>query len=162
MNSTPQRAWTQSLEVRIGLLLMLITTGILTGYGVYQYHDLYNKALAELETRASIAATRIGDAVAVPLWEFSLETVEKILRSEMQEKSLYAIVIKGDDGKISVALARDAAWQIAPTGENIAGDFRRTEQKITYNSKVLGAVTVFVTPGPLVQRTTPVLPVARA
>ena len=79
MNSTPQRAWTQSLEVRIGLLLMLITTGILTGYGVYQYHDLYNKALAELETRASIAATRIGDAVAVPLWEFSLETVEKIV-----------------------------------------------------------------------------------
>ena len=146
MDSTPQRAWTQSLEIRIGLLLMLITTGILTGYGVYQYHDLYNKALAELETRASIAATRIGDAVAVPLWEFSLETVEKILRSEMQEKSLYAIVIKGDDGKISIALARDAAWQIAPTGENIAGDFRRKEQKITYNSKDLGAVAVFVTP----------------
>ena len=146
MNSTPQRAWTQSLEVRIGLLLMLITTGILTGYGVYQYHDFYNKALAELETRASIAATRIGDAVAVPLWEFSLETVEKILRSEMQEKSLYAIVIKGDDGKISVALARDAAWQIAPTGEDVAGDFRRQEQKITYNAKDVGAVAVFVTP----------------
>jgi len=144
--TSSSKSWTQRLEIRIGLLLMLITTAILAGYGLYQYLDLQSKAAAELNLRAELAAKRIADAVAPPLWEFSIPVVQKILASEMQEPSLFAIAIKGDDGTFVIGKIRDQEWNVIPLDGAITEIVLQRNEDILHNGKKLGVAEVSVTP----------------
>jgi len=123
MMKNPRRPWKNRLQIKIGLTLVALTTLILAGFGVYQYLTLKSESILGLNILAENALERLAANVATPLWNMNERQVEKILLSEMREKSIFAVVVKDYQKDIFGGKARDENWQVISIDEEISGDF---------------------------------------
>lgn len=90
-----------SIQTKIGIILIVMTTLILSGFGVYQFVTLRSSKLAAINTLAEHALDRLAKNLAIPLWGYETEQIEEILLTEMKEKSLYAILVKDQRQQLS-------------------------------------------------------------
>ena len=136
----------RSIQTKIGIILIVMTTLILSGFGVYQFVTLRSSKLAAINTLAEHALDRLAKNVAIPLWGYETEQIEEILLTEMKEKSLYAILVKDQLQQLSGGKERDEQWQAVNSDGNIEHDDMLTQRKeIVKDGKLLGNVELYVT-----------------
>ena len=136
----------RSIQTKIGIILIVMTTLILSGFGVYQFVTLRSSKLAAINTLAEHALDRLAKNVAIPLWGYETEQIEEILLTEMKEKSLHAILVKDQLQQLSGGKERDEQWQAVNSDGNIEHDDMLTQRKeIVKDGKLLGNVELYVT-----------------
>ncbi len=136
----------RSIQTKIGIILIVMTTLILSGFGVYQFVTLRSSKLAAINTLAEHALDRLAKNLAIPLWGYETEQIEEILLTEMKEKSLYAILVKDQLQQLSGGKERDEQWQAVNSDGNIEHDDMLTQRKeIVKDGKLLGNVELYVT-----------------
>ncbi len=143
--SRPHRRGIHSIQIKLGVALVIVTTVILCGFGMYQYRQLRSEKTAELTQLAQLAVERLSQSLAAPLWFVDTTgQIEAALISEMQEKRIYAIVVRNPDDSLIEAAHRNQDWEIVMTEEDIASDDWITQSTtITKDGSELGVVELY-------------------
>lgn len=137
----------QGIQRKMGLFLILITTFILVGFGLYQHFRDAHNITADINCLAEMTILRLADNLALPIWSVDDSQIEKVLLSEMNEKRIYSVLIRKNDGKkIAVrGIKRDDRWQLIETENDVSGNFIRKSKKIVMEGEELGVVEVCLT-----------------
>jgi hypothetical protein len=132
---------------RISIVVVIITTLILCGYSVFDYIITKKELSGELILRAEVASQRLGKGLVDPMWNIEKDPVESLLKSEMAEKSIFALLVReGDGDAIFLGVKRDAEWNPIAAQQEITGDFIRKQKDIIKDGNKLGSVEVLLTP----------------
>ncbi len=138
-----------SINMKLGIIILVMTTLILAGYGCYQYLDRKAALTAELQYLADIAAKRMAHSLIIPIWTLNLASLEETILSEMQEKRIARVIVKEPDGSVLLTKARQANGAL--TGQETAppDDDIRAQQPIIFKhpktgDAPIGTVTVFL------------------
>ena len=138
--------WIDSIRIKIGMILTLVTVLVLFTYIVFNYLTNKHKFTHELNKFAANTSIRLSKTLSGPLWEVDSEQVEDILSSEMLEDQIYAVLVReGDRHTIFQGGTRDAQWKFRPLANNISGHYIVKQENIQWNGKTIGTVEVYVT-----------------
>ena len=135
-----------NIQLKMGLMLIIVTTLTLCGFGVYQYQNLKSERMAWLTNLSSQVTDRLGDSLVRPLWLLDKDLVEKIIRSEMADPNIAAILVHDYQKRIFSGMKRDGDWKIIPVLEEIPGDYISKGRNIVQEDEELGNLTVHITP----------------
>jgi methyl-accepting chemotaxis protein len=137
--------WTQGLQFKLGISLIVLATLVLAGFGVYQYLMIRKERMALLRHTADAMIERLADNLAKPLWEFANQQRDKVILGEMRENSVYAVAVNDPQGRVVVGKIRDAAGEIVDMQEAFPDSGIIREQAIMIGNKELGTVRLGVT-----------------
>jgi methyl-accepting chemotaxis protein len=142
-----RQLWEKSLQIKIGLILIVFTTLILCGFGIYQYVYLTSRETADLNTFGDVAMKRLAENLARPLWDFDPDLAANILLAEMGAESIYAIVVRENSGSVFVGKQRDKEWGTVNLSEDgLTEDrFITKQQDLQYEDQQLGHVELYLT-----------------
>ncbi len=132
-----------NIQRRVVLLVVAITTAVLALYGIHQYMDVQSDASAELDALAEATVHRLAANLALPLWQFDEDQIEKALLAEMADHRVYGVSVTCASGILSMAKRRDDAWNVVDGGtEPPAGDLVTATAQVRTDDKVAGEVTL--------------------
>jgi len=94
LDSNKPRSISRTLSVGL-LITLVLVAGLSLGIN---YILASRKAKAELETRVEEYISALTDALKVPLWNYSEETIEAICASYAQNEFVAKLLIEGQDG----------------------------------------------------------------
>lgn len=86
--------WVQSLQFKMSLILIVITTTIFSAFVTYSYITEKKQNIAQLSEIAKITSKRIAGSLSDPFWNIDKQMINDIMTSEMQEKRMYSIAIR--------------------------------------------------------------------
>ena len=136
-----------SVQVRLGIIIIVVTTLILSGYTAFDYMNKKKIMMGDIKDHVEVTSTRLGKALVDPLWNIDKKAVDGIIMSEMTEKDMFAVVVsEGKDDKILKGIKRDSNWNPVVVQEKIDGDYITKRTDIVRGTEKLGTVEVFVTP----------------
>ena len=136
-----------SIQAKLNIVLIVLVTIILAGFGIYDYLVMKKRTIGELHSIAESSARRLSGGMAVAIWEMHRDTGIASLESEMVQKSVYAIVVEetGHEAPF-VAMKRDEdTWEPVSFSGNIEGDFIASSKEVVKGEEELGSVHVFLT-----------------
>jgi methyl-accepting chemotaxis protein len=135
-----------SIQTKIGITLIVFTTLILSGFGMYQYRELKSSKEAALHNFADITIDRLAENLIEPLWDLNTSQVEKSILSEMREKSIYAIVVTNSAKERFVGKIRNENQHIVDTDEDISeGYITKNKDMTTQYDEYAGSVELYLT-----------------
>ena len=134
-----------SIQLKIGLTIILLTTVILCGFGVYQYYTRQAREQTRLNTFGHNTAQQLALNLASPLWDFDKAQLTKAVDTAMQDGNLLAVVVKEKNQATLVEKGRDHEWNIVDTLENLPETSSPISADIIKEGNVIGAVDVYVT-----------------
>ncbi|MDJ0622988.1 MAG: ATP-binding protein [Desulfocapsaceae bacterium] len=136
-----------SLSTRI-----LIKVGLAVGccvvlFGIAEFYQTRFQLQKELDHTLLESGRRLGNALAMPMWNVDKGVVESIVRTEMQNKDIEAVLVRDSlAAEIIVAMGRNDTWQIIDLNETDNLKVGRTAGiPISLNGEKLGSVNIFVT-----------------
>jgi len=134
------------IQAKTIVLVMLITTIVLIGFGALDYIQIQMEMTSHLEESATIIADRLSKTLVDPLWDMEMDKINNIIKAEMAEKRVYAVFVE-ESGSISTGRIRDKDWRITETTKALEGkQYIRCRKKMTKDENVLGVVEVVNTP----------------
>lgn len=98
------------LQIKIGVLLICITTFLLAGFSLYQYITLRVGMMSEIEELAETILERLAENVLKPVWDFDPDQAENVILTEMRTKSLFAVLVRTADDTLFAGKFRDEEW----------------------------------------------------
>lgn len=149
-----------TISAKVSLLVALLTTVILTGFGAVQYHRLRSDGNAQLSAQADQVAKRLASGVEAALYNLDEKVIGQALDAEMAAPELLGVcVLEGvvDPAKLSQATQDKASaikvvqgrirngQTILPEKTMPAGFAHERIQPITHEGKQIGAVQVRLT-----------------
>ena len=136
----------RSIQFKIGLIVISLTTLILSAYGVYQYGEIRSRKMAELSMLADNVVEKLVENLAMPLWNFEKSQTEKVILSEMRDHSIYAVFVRNtyDEGLFTGKI-RDENWHIIDAGDEVTEDALTRSSQILRGDDTLGTVEVHLT-----------------
>ncbi len=136
----------RSLQVKVNLTFILITTIILTGFNIFAYMSDKSDNVNDLNIYADFIAERLSKNFVAPMWDMEIEKLQDIIKFEMGEKQIYSIIIKNDEDKSVVAGGvRDKSWNVKKTKDEITGDYIIKVKDIAKKDENLGTVSIYFT-----------------
>ncbi len=133
-----------SIQLKIGLTIVLLSTFILGIYGLSQYHRLKKRKDTQLNFLAGTVTDRLADNLLVPLWNFEKQQVGKVLLSEMNNPHIFGITVRvGEnifDGK-----KKNENGDITAFEQEITGDYIVRNKEIVRDKEKIGSVDIFLT-----------------
>ncbi|MDM8549449.1 ATP-binding protein [Desulfobacterales bacterium HSG2] len=140
------KLWENSIQTKIGLSLIAVTTIVLTVFGIYQYFDHKSRKLAEIDQLAEITTNRLRKNLILSVWNYDEKQVEESVTSEMNEKRIYAVLIREtQENTILTAKKRNKKWQIVEAGSEISDDLVIKSKDIVKKNAKIGVVSVYFT-----------------
>lgn len=137
--------WKWSVQVKVGVILAILTTLIFAGFGLRQYDALRSQKIEDLNLLADVTLAKLTQNLIRSLWDFDQDLGAKMILAEMQEEAIYAIVVKNDNGHLFVGKSRNSDWQIVDSQEEIVGDFIIRQQELVSSEGKIGAVGLYLT-----------------
>ena len=135
--------WHNSIRVKLGLILIGVTSVIMIIYGAVQYAVDSRKKSDAIDVVSSQAILRVANLLASPLWDIDEKRIDYILISEMVEKSTFAIIVRDPKKNIIAGKMRDGSWDVVPCTEPVPGSHIVRKKAIVYGSTVLGEVELY-------------------
>ena len=130
---------------KISVAILLVVIGILGASEWNQYSIAKGAAEKQLDELAGRTLERLGQNLVLPLWEVDVAWLEKVVNTEMEDHSVYAIVVHGE-GDITIAKMRDSQWHSVDADREINGDLVRGKLAIYHDSdRMIGSVTLYIT-----------------
>ncbi len=131
------------------LFLVVILTAILAGFGVYEYTATRQQMLEDLKQDGENIAQRLQVTLKRPIWDFDTDQAQKIISSEMADRSVYAIVNRDKDGSaVFAGRMRNEQWGLAEIPEDAdlgSGEQLKIVKDIVKEDEKLGTVEVYLT-----------------
>ncbi|GAK54372.1 methyl-accepting chemotaxis protein [Candidatus Moduliflexus flocculans] len=134
-----------SIQLKIGMTIILLTTAILSGFGLYQYQTRQTRELDRLNAFSQNAAQQLALNLVSPLWDFDKEQMVKVVETAMQDGNILAIAVKDKSQSLLVARGRDQDWNLIETLEKLTETGTPTTVDITKDNNVIGSIEVYVT-----------------
>jgi len=136
------------IQTKTIFLVILITTIVLIAFGLFDYIQIQTEMTSDLEESAKIIANRLSKTLVDPLWDMEMDKIDNIMKAEMAEKRIYAIIVKENNSDVvSQGRVRNEKWEITKTDKVVEGDqYIRSVQKLVKEEDVLGTVEVVNTP----------------
>ena len=135
-----------SIQIKMGLILIGITALVLVMYGTVQFYFHKVQQLENLSDFTILSAERLTKQLAAPLWSFDEEQINSLLKTEMSEKSIFAIIVKGYD-EVLAGSVRDENWNVTVTDKIPEVDgYIIKERVILHEGEEVGSLQVFSTP----------------
>ncbi|MFA6008895.1 MAG: methyl-accepting chemotaxis protein [Desulfobacteraceae bacterium] len=136
--------WHNSIRIKLGLILIGVTSMIMCLYGSAQYViDSRNKTTA-LDIYSTQTVERIASLISTPLWDYDERQMEDVIVSEMVEKNIFAVVVKEPlEKKIIIGKMRDNSWKITPYQTAINGDFIIKKKESIHGNTILGVIELY-------------------
>lgn len=137
--------WYQSLQTKITITLILVTTGILAAFSIYNLNAAGTQLDRELRTLADTTAERLSMNIEGAFWALNDEQIQEQLTAEMLERRIYAVILRDRDlEKMYMGFERDEGWNIQSTSEAPQDDYVVNTTEILHDDRVIGQVEVYV------------------
>ena len=136
-----------SIQSKLNLTIILMTSLILFSYGVYDYFSLKGKMTTELNDLTEAVAERLSTSMITALWDFNQDLGRQGIISEMKDKRIYAVVVMDKNAKepfISIK-REDGTWEPKDYKGAVSGDLVSNVQKVKKEDNALGEVSVYLT-----------------
>lgn len=146
MAETQAKMGLKSLQMKMSLILLLLTTLVLIGYATYSH--MTNKAgmKSDLNQYADLSIAQLSKFLAVPLYEMNDLFIKEIFRLQLMDPRMHGILIINPDNKsIYAGIVRDETGQPVETKHPIEGEFITRRQTIEKEGESLGSVQVCIT-----------------
>ena len=130
------------------LTLVAVTTIVLSAFGIANYCWERSQRTSDLKFELAVTSAQLANSLALPLWNFDTEQIDKIIESTMRNREVFGVTITGTDGIARVTgYERDAQWRVVPAKGEIQnkGLLSRSERIVIYGRPV-GMVHLFMTP----------------
>ncbi len=143
----PQKMTLKSVRLKIFSIILYASITIVTLFSTYDYIKERRMLMYALTEDIQLSMERLTNMLQEPLLSENKSYVQKIIETEMMNKQIYAIVIRGPDSKtVFCAAERNDAWDIVRSEGNIPGDFIIKKGQIISKKKAVGTVeTCFTT-----------------
>jgi methyl-accepting chemotaxis protein len=136
-----------SVQVRLSIIIVVVTTLILCGYTAFDYMKKKKMMMGDLKDHVDITSERLGKALVDPLWNIDKKAIDDLIASEMTEKDMFAVLVsEGKDDKVLKGVKRDSNWNPVAVQDKIDGNYITKRTDIVKGAEKLGSVEVFVTP----------------
>ncbi|MCP4336381.1 MAG: hypothetical protein GY679_00850, partial [Mycoplasma sp.] len=104
-------AFRNSIQLKMGLILLSVTALMFIVYGIVQYHIHKTNKIEQLNNLTTTVSNRLAQQIALPLWSFDIKQINLLINTEMLEKNLFAITLAVDDVIVS-GVAKNNNWEI--------------------------------------------------
>jgi two-component system cell cycle sensor histidine kinase/response regulator CckA len=130
------------------LTLVAVTTVVLSAFAVANYCWERSQLTSDLESQLAVTSAQLANSLALPLWNFDSEQIDKIIESTMRNREVFGVTITGTDNGARVSgFVRDSQWRVVPAkGEIRNRDLLSQSERIVFYGKHVGTVHLFMTP----------------
>jgi signal transduction histidine kinase/CheY-like chemotaxis protein len=137
-----------SVAVLVTLALVALTAVLLLAFGTVGYRTFRDRQWATLRQEHAVLAEQLAVGLALPVWNFDREQIDRIVESGMRSEEVFAVVVRlADVGATVHGRGRDEAWRVrAIRSPPDAPGLLLETRPISAAGDVLGHVAVFVTP----------------
>jgi two-component system cell cycle sensor histidine kinase/response regulator CckA len=98
-----------SITKVIILTLVSVTTVVLATFGSAYYGWERNRRISNLESRLAVTTAQLESSLALPLWNFDNEQVDKIIESTMRNQEVFGVTVTEVEGSgVISGFSRDA------------------------------------------------------
>lgn len=144
---TTKVSWFRSLQTKILITLLLVTTLILAGFAVVNVTQARARLDSELQRLAETTVQRLSQHLIGPLWALNDQQIVESIEATMLERRVYAVIVRGEDREsIYIGRERGANWRIRESEGNLSGDFILSKTTLLHdNEEMIGVLEVYVT-----------------
>lgn len=144
--SRTRTPWYRSIQIKILIALLIVTTVILAAFATYNVSQERARLNTALQNLTESTTERLSQQIIGPLWTLNREQVQDLMRAAMLERRIYAVVVREEDGEtVYAGLQRDSDWQVVEAAREPQGDFIRGRKTLLYDgSQMVGALEVYV------------------
>ncbi|GAB6162113.1 hypothetical protein JCM12298_12720 [Desulfothermus naphthae] len=142
-----------SLKTKIVFWVVLILLIVYMGGGLFFYNYSKNNVFNSINKKTKLFIKRLKVSAIGPLWNMDKKGAIRLLRGEMVDKDVYAIVLLDEDNLLFAGLSRDENWQIKRISdfkkldtENLIYNYADIWINTGHKKEKIGSVHVFVTP----------------
>lgn len=129
----------------ISLIMILASILVASGFSVYDYMMERNRLQNYFDEITAPIPKRLASGLQKPLWFLDKDLAGNLIQMEMENKRVYAVVVKEANGKIFIASKRDKHWKIVATEGNMSGQYVTKKKEIIYEEKPVGYLEVYFT-----------------
>ncbi|RLC00343.1 MAG: hypothetical protein DRI57_32410, partial [Deltaproteobacteria bacterium] len=134
----------KSIQFKIGLSVIVLSTLILSGFAYYQYTTRKNWEYDRLSAFSDQVISRLSSNLALPMWDFDDGKMERIVISEMADKNIAAIVVTDQNDSVIISKMRDENWNIITDEVKNPEELLLNQAEIAKGDENLGGVKVYV------------------
>lgn len=137
------------LSQRIILFQLIIILVIMLGFGIYTYKAKNSELLDNLSLSEKVLEMRLARNLVQPLWNFDTETVTEIIKLELHDKNIVAIILDPDTSPYG--LIKNSEYAVVEykerkeNKESLDGNSDFLDIEVTKDGEVLGVARVFQT-----------------
>lgn len=143
-----QLPWYRSVQTKITLTLVVVTTAILLIFGLYNLYQTQQRLDQELRDLAETTVQRLSQHVLGPFWALDDDQLADQLEAAMLEQRVEAVIIRDRDRE-SIYMGRQRADDgsgVRELDSEPSGDFIRSRTNLVRdNGETIGALEVYVT-----------------
>ena len=133
------------IQVKIGMIIILLNTLFFAGFGLHQYISRSRTETKQLTIFASRVAEQLAVNISSPLWDMDIDQVAHSVEAEMLDENIEMVVIKDQKQKMFVGKMRDASWQLTDVLEAASDGTSPVITPILLEGKEIGMVEVSIT-----------------
>lgn len=139
--------WYRSVQTKITVTLVVVTTVILTIFGLYNLNEAQERLDDELQELSETTVQRLSQHVIGPFWALNDEQIAQQLEATMLEERIEAVVLRDRDREtIYMGRERDADWGIQELEDDPEGDFVMSRTNLVRDDgEMIGTLEVYVT-----------------
>ncbi|RLC19585.1 MAG: hypothetical protein DRI57_06815 [Deltaproteobacteria bacterium] len=130
---------------KVSLAVIITSILILSCANVDEYINMSKKLSKDFDESAAFVSERLTSSLGEPLWMANEGFVRAIIRSEMKDKRVYAVIVRDSPETVFCAEERDDNWKIIRSEGNISGDFVVRKENIIYEEKSVGLFEICFT-----------------
>ena len=140
-------AWYRSVQTKILVTLLVVTTLILAGFAVFNLTQSRARLENELQRLAETTVQRLSQQVIGPMWSLNDEQLIESIEAAMLERRVYSVIIRKEDREsIYLGRRRDDNWNIVPAESDPQGDYILSKTTLLHeNEEMIGVLEVYVT-----------------
>lgn len=139
-------SWYRSVQTKILVTLLVVTTLILAGFAIYNLTQARARLEDDLQRVAETTVQRLSQQVIGPMWSLNDEQLIESIEAAMLERRVYAVIIREEDREsIYLGRRRDDNWNIAPATSDPEGDFILSKTTLLHEGEeMIGVLEVYV------------------
>jgi len=136
----------RSLQTKILITLLLVTTLILAGFAVVNVTQARARLESDLQRLAETTVQRLSQHLIGPLWSLNTEQIVESIEATMLERRVFAVIVREEDRETKfVGRQRDRNWNITEAQSNPRGDYILSKTTLLHNNEeMIGVLEVYV------------------
>ena len=137
------------LSQRIILFQVVIIVIIMLGFGIFTYRTKNSELQGKFTQSEKVLEIRLSRNLIQPLWNFDTETVKEIIKLELNDENIIAIVLNPEDSPYGVIKNKESEIIDFQDNEDskliLKNSSSSIDIEITKDEETLGTVRVFYT-----------------